>query len=305
VSLASPVGTTTPASDWFVTASRIFRLWQVLGALAIWIVMATACACATRSPWMSFAEYAKHEHPTPYILRWQLADASLLYFGSDHVYDPTHPQVAHIERLWSSLRPTIAFNEGGDPPALPTVAEAVARHGESGLVRTLAARDGVEVHSLEPSHEAQVLTLRATYTAEQIKLFYALRQMEQSYRRTSDRSPAATLDHVLHGLGTIPGLAGAPQSFEEYTRACQRLLPATPDCMRPPAAWLDPADTHTGAYTNALSAALAQQRDEHMVTLLRGALRPGARVFAVVGSSHVFMQEEALRRALAATPTRL
>jgi hypothetical protein len=264
---------------------------------------ALACGCATRSPWMTFAEYAKRRHPTPYILRWQLADACLLYFGSDHVYDPGHPQVAHIERLWSALRPTIAFNEGGSPPALPTVAEAVARHGESGLVRTLAARDRVEVHSLEPSYEAQVLTLRATYTAEQIKLFYALLQMEQSYHQTSERSPAATLDHVLHGLGTIPGLAGAPQNYTQYSHACQRLLPATPDCMRPPAAWLDPADT--GAYTNVLSATLAQQRDEHMVTLLRGALRPGARVFAVVGSSHVFMQEQALRRALAARPTRL
>lgn len=252
---------------------------------------------------MSFAEYARHEHPTPYILRWELADSTLLYFGSDHVYEPTHPQVAHIERLWSALRPTIAFNEGGDPPALLTVAEAVGHHGESGLVRTLAARDGVEVHSLEPLYEAQVITLRATYTAEQIKLFYALRQMEQSYRQRSDRSPAATLDHVLHRLGAIPGLAGAPQNYEQYIRACQRLLPATPDCMRPPAAWLDPADT--GVYTNALSAALAQQRDEHMVALLHGALRPGARVFAVVGSSHVFMQEQALRRALAAMPTRL
>lgn len=207
------------------------------------------------------------------------------------------------ERLWSTLRPTIAFNEGGDPPALPTVAEAVGRHGESGLVRTLAARDGVEVHSLEPSYEAQVTTLRANYTAEQIKLFYALRQMEQSYRQRSDRSPAATLDHVLRGLSAIPGLAGAPQNYEQYIHACQRLLPATPDCMRPPASWLDPADT--GVYTNTMSAALARERDEHMVALLHSALRPGARVFAVVGSSHVFMQEQALRRALAARPTRL
>lgn len=40
----SPVSTTAPASDWFVTASELFKLyaipflWQVLGALAIWIV---------------------------------------------------------------------------------------------------------------------------------------------------------------------------------------------------------------------------------------------------------------------------
>ena len=48
--LASPAttvttsATTTPASDWFVTATEVFKLyaipflWQVLGALAIWIV---------------------------------------------------------------------------------------------------------------------------------------------------------------------------------------------------------------------------------------------------------------------------
>lgn len=252
---------------------------------------------------MSFSEYATREHPTPYILRWQLKDSSLLYFGSDHVYDPSHPQVAQIERLWSALRPTIAFNEGGSPPVLPTLAEAVSRHGESGLIRMLAARDHVEVHSLEPDYEAQVIRLRATYTAEQIKLFYILRQLEQSYHKTGDLSPAATLARVLHWLTAVPGLGGAPRDPQQFIAACQRLLPATADCMRPPAIWIDPADT--GAYTNTLAAQLSQQRDQHMVTLLRAALRPGARVFAVVGSSHVYMQEQALRRALGATPTHL
>ena len=140
--------------------------------------LVAACA-ATRSPWMSFAEYAESEHPTPYVLRWKLRDSTLLYFGSAHTFDPEDQQVVDIARLWSEMRPTLAFNEGGDPPALVDPSEAIENHGEAGLVRHLAARDGVPVRSLEPPYDAQVAALRRNFSVEQIAVFYVARQIVQ------------------------------------------------------------------------------------------------------------------------------
>lgn len=262
------------------------------------MLVAVLAACAPRSPWMSFAEYAERSHPTPYVLRWQLGDATLLYFGSAHVYDPDDAQVADIAGLWSQLRPTIAFNEGGDPPALPDVAAAVAQHGEAGLLRHLAARDGVPIRSLEPPYAAQVAALRRDFSVEQITVFYVARQLEQHHRRVTTESPEALVARSLAGLAAVPGLEDAPRTPAALADACARLLPPPGDCSHPEAAWFDPARFDTGAYTNELTRQLSQQRDEWMVELLRAAVQPGARVFAVVGSSHVYMQQRALEQAL-------
>ncbi len=253
---------------------------------------------------MSFAEYAERSHPTPYVLRWQFSDATLLYFGSAHTYDPDDKQVADIARLWSQLRPTIAFNEGGDPPAQPDLAAAVAQHGEAGLLRHLAARDGVPIRSLEPPYSAQVAALRRDFSGEQIAVFYIARQLEQHYHRAAGESPEAHVARALVGLAAVPGLEDSPRTFAALAEACARLLPPPGDCLRPDAAWLDPARFDTGAYTNTLARRLSQQRDEWMVELLRTALKPGERVFAVVGASHVFMQQRALEQALGGRASR-
>jgi hypothetical protein len=260
--------------------------------LALWGIFLVACA--PRSPWMTFAEYGELEHPTPYVLRWELSDAMLLYFGARHTFDPDDRQAADIAEQWAKLRPTIAFNEGGDPPVLETVASTIARHGEAGLVRYLGALDGVPVHSLEPTYAAQVAALRRSFTSEQIAVYYAIRGLEQYHRQSPGGSPRSEAKRLLAQLATIPGLEQAPRDAAALVAACTRQFAVPHDCLRPSAALLDPARFDTGAFTNALARQLSRYRDEHMVELLNAALRPGARVFAVVGASHVVMQERAL-----------
>ena len=255
---------------------------------------------------MSFAEYGQRSHAVPYVLRWETRNGSLIYFGSAHTFDPSNPQVAAIEGLWSETRPTVAFYEGGDPPTAATLADAVGRHGEAGLVRMLAAHDHVPALSLEPSHEQQVAGLRLDFTAEQIKLYYVARRMAQYRRDEHSTSEVQYVEQLLSSLSSVRGLEGPPHTYADVQTSCERLLLAGASCVRPPEDWFDPANFKTGAYTNELGRRLSRLRDEHMVERLRAAVMvPGARVFAVVGASHVVMQEDALRRALSARPARL
>lgn len=260
--------------------------------LTLWGVL--LIGCAPRSPWMSFAEYAELTHPTPYVVRWELSDATLVYFGARHTFDPGDRQAADIAEQWAKLRPTIAFNEGGDPPVQDSASAAITGYGEAGLLRYLAARDGVPIRSLEPTYAAQVAALQRSFTGEQIAVYYVIRQLEQHHRKVIDRSPESEASRVLAYLSTIPGLEQAPRDVDALVAACARLLPVPHHCLHPDANLLDPARFDTGAYTNELARQLSRQRDEHMVDLLTAALRPGARVFAAVGASHVVMQERAL-----------
>ena len=249
---------------------------------------------------LTYEEYGRIEHDTPYVLRFAASGGALVFFGSAHVFDPADPQVGQIMALWAESGPTLAFNEGGDPPTEVTVAAAVSQFGESGLVRWLAHRDQVPVASIEPPISQQVTALRAAgYSDEQIKLFFVLRQVPQDRERTGQPMGAARVDEVLRYFLKETGIAGAPGSEAELAGSCARLLPGTVGDWRDvPQAWFDPVPGRAPAFTNAISLRLSEVRDAWVVALLIERVRAGERVFAVMGASHVVVQEPALRAAL-------
>jgi hypothetical protein len=117
-----------------------FQKFGVLLSIVLLFAFSVATAQEKDASIMNFDEYAKVRHGYPYIVELQIGKGALLYFGAQHTNDPQHSQIAQIEKLWKEFRPTLALNEGGDPPVLKTAQEAVSRIGEAGLVRYLAAR---------------------------------------------------------------------------------------------------------------------------------------------------------------------
>jgi hypothetical protein len=244
---------------------------------------------------LTYEEVAKIPHSFPYIIELRAGKGALLYFGSQHSNDPTHPQYMKIQKLWKGFRPSVAFNEGGDTPTVNVAEEAIRRFGEPGLLRFLAARDKVPVRSLEPSRGEEVAALLKTFTQEQLKVFYALRQIP-SYRRSSNNETLEQrLDRTLKTLSNVPGLQGSPNTVAELGESSGRLMPNLKEWCEVPDSWFDPGYTEPPSYLNVVSRASNRFRDEYMVKLLINEVKQGKRVFAVVGGSHVVMQEPALK----------
>lgn len=250
---------------------------------------------------MTYDEYAKLRHSSPYVVELQIGKGALLYFGAQHTNDPKNPQIAQIEKLWKEFRPTAAFNEGGDFAVPNSVEETVSQIGEFGLVRYLAARDKVPVRTLEPSQTDEAAYLLKTYTPEQVKVFYALRQVPQFRNSRRSETIETHLEFVLgKWFSGIPGLEGSPRNLSEFERSCLWLSPQLKNWRDVPQSWFDP--TKSEAYTNEVSRLSGEFRDRHMVKLLIDEVKQGKRVFAVAGVSHVVMQERALKAALGNTP---
>ena len=250
---------------------------------------------------MSFREYAARTHTFPHILQIQGASGALFYYGAAHTSDPADPQIAEIQRFWQSFRPIFAFNEGGAPPALDTVEETVGRYGESGLVRWLARRDEVSVETFEPSRAEIVAALAARFTPEQIKVANILRQLSQESRRAEQYRISdmdAEIGRVLTILSRTRGLEGAPTTPSEFATSAIRLVPPSSDWRRPPAEWFDPVPDPPPTWFNAFARAESDIRDEVIMRKLVQKVRDGERVFAVIGGTHVVMQERALRSRL-------
>lgn len=279
-------------------SSVVLRFRATLGICVV-VAVANACHHATRI--LTFEEYARRTHTVPYILQSQVGQGQLVYFGSRHSYDPADPQMACIEAAWRAFRPTLAFNEGGNPPVEPTRDAAIAKHGEAGLVRFLAARDRVPVRSLEPTRFDEVAYLLTMFSARQVKLFYVLREIPQMHARSTAPAFAEYEEDALELISRIPQLSGAPSSLSELQKACHDLLPDLARCEEVPQAWFDPlSDQPTQTFLNVLSRRLSEFRDAHIVDLLQRSSSEGSRVFAVIGASHVVMEEPVLRSSHAA-----
>ena len=254
---------------------------------------------------MSYKEYGQITHKRPYLLQLKSGQGELLYFGAGHVYQVEDPQIAEIERRFAEFRPTLVLNESQTPPVEATRELAVTRYGEPGLVSFLAARHSIPVKSLDPPRMQEIAHLLGTkrWTTEQVMMFYVLRRVAENNKKTSPRPADELVQQALDATAKAPGFEGLPKTLAEFEASVKRLLPSIGDWRTVKSTVFDP-NPDLGLYTNDVAYASSQYRDRYMVKLLADEVRrKGGRVFAVVGASHVVMQESALKKMLAPTAT--
>jgi hypothetical protein len=257
----------------------------------------TGCNAA-RQQMMTWPEYSRLRPELPYILRLNGPRGALLYFGARHTFDPADSQVAQIQREWETFRPEIVFTEGGLPPIAKSQNEAVRNAGEPGLVRFFAARDNVPTTTLDPSRAQEVAALSRTFSREQIKMFFTVRAVSQYVQRAGKAGLTTEVNRVLGIFGGTPGLTNAPRTIEELDASYRRSFPDDGSYEDVPASRFDPV--LTGTFLNDISRASSDYRDTYMVQLLAQHVSEGQRVFAVVGGTHVVMQERVLRARIGA-----
>ncbi len=272
-------------------------------AAVLLAALAAGCAAGAGPGLMTFEEYRGIEHPAPYVVRLaHRGGGELLFFGSRHSFEPSHPQFERLVGLWEEFRPTLAFWEGGGPLEVGDDRdEVIRRAGEPGLVRYLAARDGVRAESPEPADGDVTALLLERFSAEQVKLFYVLRQVSQYVGYEGRELPVTLEEQVLSDLGAFaghPGLAGPPTNLEEVGALAREHLPDLADWREVPLSYFAPGLEDGRQFTNDVALAASAFRDEHLMARIVEAVSAGERLFAVFGASHAVMQERALRHTL-------
>lgn len=252
---------------------------------------------------VAYAERARLTQPAFTLDLAAPAGGRLYYFGAQHSTDPAHAQVSEIEKAWGALKPTVAFYEGPDRPAAATAAETVAQAGESGLVRFLAARDGVPARTLEPPPHEEAAHVMTKFTKEQALLFYVLRETARlrERRKLPEDELKKTVARLLERVSKMPWAGGVIADTDALAAAYRKYWSEPADWWQAPARWFDPVRTSAetgGVFTNEVNRMSSEYRDLHMYRALAGAALAGERVFAVVGRDHVPAQSRALKCAL-------
>lgn len=228
----------------------------------------------------------------------------LVYIGAAHSTEPAHPQFAHIDAEWSRASPTVVFYEGPARGEGATADETIREFGESGFVRFLAKRDGARIERLEPDPRAEGAFVLQTFSPEQVKLFYVLREVARLRERRGlgEAQLREAAEQMLRQTAALfPELAGMVGSVEELEAAYRRYWTEPTEWWMAPGRWFDPgvsSEETGGVFTNEINRASSEFRDRHMVEVLLREVRRGERVFAVVGRDHVAAQSAALRCAI-------
>jgi hypothetical protein len=245
---------------------------------------------------MTYEEYNKLSISPPYVLNLTTNSGGLIYFGAEHMYDSSNHQFAQIDSLWKMFKPTIAFSEGGLWPIAKTREQAIERYGEQGLLGFLANRDQIPIQSVEPNRRDEVRAVTETIKPEQLKLFYILRQVVQFRRMRDSISIDEKVRNFIAEISEVPGLQCPPNTSAELEKSYQKTISKNGNWRNVAGEWVYP--TENEKYTNQIARAVSRYRNEHMVRLLVQQVKKGERVFAVVGMTHVVMQEPALRDVL-------
>lgn len=236
---------------------------------------------------------ARASRGEPYLLEIQTERAALVYYGASHDDARDRSQVADITQRWANFNPTIALCEGRATGYF--VGPVCSRFGglpEPRLVHLLAGRDGVEVFSLEPPYVDEVHALLASWTPEQVALYFILRVY---WAEAGGRADDSLAEHLRRKRTDVPGLEKSLGSLADIDRVWRHDFPDQPD-------WRTLTSDPEGTYLNSIGDDSRRVRGEHMARLLIDLVNRGERVFAVVGSGHVIRQEWILRAALGAEP---
>jgi hypothetical protein len=238
---------------------------------------------------MSYAEYGAVTREMPYVLRVQQAHGALLYVGVRHTRDPDDPQVRRLRDLWEEFHPTVALAEPRLGLFIGGLAPGVRQFGEAGAVFALARRDGVAIHTLEAPIEVELRAVLARWPAPQVAAYYVLRA---SLERGGPQAVQDEAAHLVTKRTRWPGLQGS-LDYARLDSLMRAEFPDVEDWRTLPASVTWPGRSET--FLNRVSTTVNGFRDEHMVSTLATLLGRGERVFAVVGGTHVVMQEPALR----------
>jgi hypothetical protein len=254
-------------------------------------------------PLMSYSEYAKTRHKTPYELVISSSGKSLYYFGERHSFDPKDEQWDQVKTFWNKFmaqpaEKRVVLTEGGVRPIEKSEAESIVEHGGMGLVTHLATLANIPIRSPEPDEAYERSELEKEFFRDEIQYYYFARVVHQWSKKLPQPDFEAYMASYLETDKRRSGWDGYDFSLNHMKEIHEKLFGKGFD-PRDDKFFYDvsnPADTATAI--NRVSSRSSVIRDLYIVREIEKYWKDGYSIFAQFGWSHVVMQEPLLKELL-------
>jgi hypothetical protein len=215
------------------------------------------------------------------------AAPTITYFGVVNSQDAKHEQYAQLRQVFASYKPTLVVVEKPDlGPASPE-ATTIESQGAAGYARLLARQYQVPTERLDDP-TAEYAYLQTKVDAEQLKLYYLLREARR-FRQRTGASPALTAKAMQQLIAQstyfLPGTEHVMQSVAELATAFRKYCPDGGQWWDAPAAYFCPqaavALYPSGSFNYTLGSAISEYRDQHVYSKLAARAEAGERILVV------------------------
>lgn len=213
----------------------------------------------------------------------------LVILGSKHTYEINDAQVKDIERIYRMFKPTLVLVEGGVWENTKSREAAITCCGEMGFLQHLAYIDGVRYGTWEGKDRDETKRVLTEFTAEDLKVFHALRIAPQFLR--DEKNSTEMMNNFLKAGGTLDaanGLTAGPSSVEELEATLGQQFGTLFSWrhLKTAADFDTLLESPEFSRFKRIKTAINQYRDESAVHNISAALEKKERVLVLCGNLH-------------------
>ena len=236
--------------------------------------------------WDDYPDIANFVTP-PILLERELGTGAVLFVGTTHTNDPSHPQYDLIPKAWAEFNPDVALIEGRLGFFLPGLMDPIEKFGESGLLAKYAKDNAADLYSWELSKADEITALKQKFTKEQVAMFIILRPYTAQSQDRRREGGDAFAQKYIDERGTRPGLDNVIRSVSDLDRIWARDFP-------------EEQDWRTLSYSASMPGYIGELfeygndvRDYHLMTIVDSLTDKGHRVIVTAGWSHIIRLAQA------------
>jgi hypothetical protein len=211
---------------------------------------------------------------------------SVSYFGVVTSQDAKNEQFGQLRRAFETFQPTLVVVEKPDLGVANTEAATIATKGVPGYTRLLAQQHQVPTERLD-NPDAEYAYLRTKVDAEQLKLYYLLREARRFRLRTGADKALTTkaMKQLLAQSATfLPGLENTIQTVDELAAAFQKHCPGAGQWWDAPSTYFCPQAASlypVGSFSRTLNDAINEYRERYVYAPLAARAAAGERILVV------------------------
>lgn len=242
------------------------------------------------------------EYTSPYIFESALNDQKLIFFGANHSRDPSNFQYPILAELWKTYserfepHKCIVLVEGGKRfyPE-PTLDEAVINGSEGSFISYLAFEKKIRIECPEPSRDIINTHLERSFSLDEIQYYYFARVVHQWSRFLDKPSFDDYIDKCLKHDEIENGWQNYDYSFTHMMNLHKKFFRTKFDYHDSNFFYSHINPFMYTSVINEVSYDEGRYRDIHIVKEILKYLSLGLSPFAVFGSGHAVVQEQALK----------
>lgn len=254
---------------------------------------------------MSFDEYSKVDHSTPYSFKVDDGHQYLYYFGANHSHDPENKQYKVLRAFWIDFlektqgKNCLVLVEGGKREICDSEEEAIYRGSEASFVTYLASKENIETFSPEPSEKLKFEELAKHFGKEEI-VFYHFARMAHQWNKI----PELKRPDFYRYLGNSLSQEQKDSSWGNFDFSVEHMIRLQKEMFN------REFDTHDEKFfydvinpttnfskVNAISRFEDEGfRDSYILKEIEKFWNEGKNLFVIYGASHAIMHEPAIRK---------